>query len=165
MPLFNKFFKNMNNKCILKPDFVTGLSDAERCSSVRVWENKRTKFKINVQLDFKIKMLENETELLYMVRSFFNCGILWHYSKDGTVWFRVQDIYSIKNNIIPHFLKYPLRGTKYLDFLSFKEAFHIIESKEHLTKKGMDKLYSLSKGMNTGREYLTDVYYSPNHTK
>lgn len=74
-------------------------------------------------------MLENETELLSHVRSFFNCGILWHYRKDNTVWFRVQDIYSIKNKIIPHFLKYPMRGTKHLDFLSFKEAFHIIESK------------------------------------
>lgn len=112
---------------MFNPDFVTGLSDAEGCFSVRVWENKRTKCKRNVQLDFKIKMLENETELLPMIRSFFNCGILWHYRKDDTVWFRVQDISSIKNNIIPHFLKYPLRGTKYLYFLSFKEAFDIIK--------------------------------------
>jgi len=149
---------------MLNPDFVTGLSDAEGCFSVRVWENKRTKCKRNVQLYFKIKMLENETELLSMIRSFFNCGILWHYRKDGTVWFRVQDISSIKNNIIPHFLKYPLRGTKYLDFLSFKEAFDIIESKEHLTKNGMNKLYSLSKGMNTGRNFTLN-FYSPNHTK
>jgi LAGLIDADG endonuclease len=126
---------------------------------------ERTKLKRNVQLDFKIKILENETELLSMVRLFFSCGILWHYRKDGTVWFRVQGISSIKNKIIPHFLKYPLRGTKYLDFLSFKEAFHIIESKEHLTEKGMNKLYNLSKGMNTGRELPVDVYYSSNHTK
>lgn len=150
---------------MLNPDFVTGLSDAEGCFSIRVWRDKRRKFKRNVQLDFKIKMFENETELLSMVRSFFNCGILWHYHKDGTVWFRIQDIFSIKNKIIPHFSKYPLRGTKYLDFLSFKEAFHIIESKEHLTEEGMNKLYNLSKGMNTGREFPTNVYYSPNHTK
>lgn len=149
---------------MLKPDFVTGLTDAEGCFTVRIWENKRTKFKRNVQLDFKIKMLENETELLSMIRSFFNCGILWHYRKDGTVWFRVQDISSIKNNIIPHFLKYPLRGTKYLDFLSFKKAFDIIERKEHLTEKGMNKLYNLSKGMNTGRDFTLNLY-SPNHTQ
>jgi hypothetical protein len=96
-------------------------------------------------------MLENENELLFMVRSYFNCGILWHYHKDGTVWFRIQDISSIKNKIIPHFLEYPLRGTKHLYFLSFKEAFHTIESKEHLTEKGLDKLYNLSRGMNIGR--------------
>ena len=64
-----------------------------------------------------------------MVRSFFTCGTLWHYDKDGTVWFRIHDIYSTKNKLIPHFLKYPLRGTKYLDFISFKEAFYMFENK------------------------------------
>lgn len=58
-----------------------------------------------------------------------------------------------------------MRGTKYLDFISFKEAFYIIENKEHLMEEGMNKLYVLSIGMNTGREFPVDVYYSPNHTK
>jgi hypothetical protein len=81
------------------------------------------------------------------------------------VLFRVQDIYSIKNKIIPHFIKYPLIGTKYLDFISFKEAFHITESKEHLGEEGLNKLYALSKGMNTGRKLYIEDLYSPDHTK
>jgi hypothetical protein len=109
-------------------------------------------------------MLENEIELLSMVKSFFNCGSISHY-KDGTILFIVQDISSIRNQIIPHFLKYPLRGTKHLDFLCFKEAFHIIVNKEHSTEAGMNSLYNLSKGMNTGREFPINVCYSPNHTK
>lgn len=74
-------------------------------------------------------------------------------------------IFLLKKKIIPHFSKYPLRGTKYLYFISFKEAFHIIESKEHLTEEGMNKLYDLSKGMNTNRKFSADVYYSLNQTK
>jgi hypothetical protein len=71
-----------NNECVnksnvvLNPDFITGLTDAEGCFSIRVFNNKRVKFKINVQLGFTIKMLENETELLNMVKLFFNCGVL-----------------------------------------------------------------------------------------
>jgi len=110
-------------------------------------------------------MLKNETELLSMIKSFFDCGTLWYYHKDSIVWFRLRDINSIKNKNIPHFLKYPLRGTKYLGFMSFKEAFHIIDSKKHLTEEGINKLYSISKGMNTGRKLPVNVYYSPNHTK
>lgn len=158
---------NFNNNLASKldPYFVTGLTEAEGSFSISVHKKNRAKFKRNVKLEFTIKMLENETELLLMVKSFFNCGILWYYVKDNTIWFRIRDFSSIKSVLIPHFLKYPLRGTKYLDFLSFKEAFHIIESKEHLTEKGLDKLYNLSKSMNTGRKFLADVYYSPNHTK
>ena len=159
-----------NNECgnkyntELNPDFVTGLTDAEGCFSVCLRKDDRAKFKRNVGLRFQIRMLQNETELLKMVKLFFGCGVLY-FGKDDFVAFAVQDISSIKNKIIPHFSKYPLRGTKYLDFLSFKEAFHIIESKEHLTEEGLNKLYNLSKGMNTGREFPVDVYYSPNHTK
>lgn len=151
-----------NNSNVLNPDFVTGLTDAEGSFSV-VRKNNKAKFKINVGLKFRIEML-NETELLKMVKLFFGCGALYC-SKKGTVIFSIHDFSSIKNKVIPHFLKYPLRGTKYLDFLSFKEAFDITDNKEHLTEEGLNKLYSLSKGMNTSRKFSTDVYYSPNHTK
>jgi hypothetical protein len=158
-----------NNECgnvfnvVLNPDFVTGLTDAEACFSIVIRKDKRAKFGVNVGLRFQIQMLQNETELLNMVKFFFGCGVLY-FGKNNTVAFAVQDIYSIKNKIIPHFSKYPLRGTKYLDFLSFKEAFYIIESKEHLTEEGINRLYVLSKGMNTGREFPVYVY-SPSHTK
>lgn len=155
-----------NNKDFkLNPNFITGLTEAEGCFSVGVYKNKKARFKRSVKLEFTIKMLDNETELLTMVEFFFNCGKLWHYPKDNSVRFRIHNISSIKNKIIPHFLKYPLRGTKYLDFLYFKEALDIIESKEHLTDEGLNKLSILSKSMNKGREFSANDYYSPNHTK
>lgn len=160
----NNIYDNKFN-VVLNPYFVTGLTDAEACFSVVMKKNKKAKFGVNVGLEFTIKMLKNETELLSMVESFFNCGILWDYPKDGTIRFRIADISSIKKKLIPHFLKYPLRGTKYLDFLDFKEALNIIESKEHLTKEGLSKLYVLSRSMNKGREFSDNVNYSPNHTK
>lgn len=110
--------KCTNNNVILNPNFVTGLTDAEGCFTVRVWKDKIIKHKRSVQLKFRIMMLENEIELLSMIKSFFNCGSISYY-KDGTILFIVQDISSIRNQIKPHFLKYPLRGTKYLDFFIF----------------------------------------------
>jgi hypothetical protein len=100
------------------------------------------------------------------LKHFFYCGNLWHYPKDGTIRFRIADKSSIKNKLIPHFFffKYPLRGTKYIDFISFIEAFNIIESKGHLTNEGLNILYNISKTMNKNRE-LPKEYYSPEHTK
>lgn len=158
----NEYGNNFN--LVLNPNFITGLTEAEGCFSVGVYPSKRAKFKRKVTLEFTLKMLDNETELLTMVERFFNCGNLWHYPKDNTIRFRIVDKSSIKNKLIPHFLKYPLRGTKYLDFISFKKAFNIIESKEHLTNEGLNMLYNISKTMNKNRE-LPKEYYSPEHTK
>lgn len=159
----NNYEFDNNFNILLNPDFVTGLTDAEGCFSVVIRNNNKAKFKKNVGLRFQIQMLQNETELLKMVKFFFGCGVLY-YSKDGFVSFAVQDFYSIKNKIIPHFLKYSMRGTKYLDFISFKEAFDIIYKKEHLSEEGIDKLYIISKNMNSYRKHSSFIY-SPMHTK
>lgn len=147
----------------LNPYFITGLTEAEGSFSLGFHKNNKAKFKFSVGLRYKITMLENEVELLKMVQSFFDCGVLSQ-NRDGTVDFLVRDFSSISNIIIPHFLKYPLRGTKYLDFISFKEAFNIFDSREHLTEEGINKLNFISKNMNTYRKFPINDYYRPSHT-
>lgn len=112
--------KENNSK--LKPDFVTGLTDSEGCFLILAPKNNKSKFKVYFSLKYKISMLDNEIELLKMVKSFFNCGVI-RLNNNGTVDFEINDFSSLKTILKPHFLKYPLRGTKYLDFLSFKEAY------------------------------------------
>src|SRR5277367_797348 len=157
-------FENNDNFNIqntrLDPNFITGLTESEGSFSIFVSKDNRAKFNRNVGLRFKITMLENELVLLNMVESFFDGGILLH-DKSGALNFVIRDFSSIKIKVIPHFIKYPLRGTKYLDLLSFKEAFDLVESKEHLTKEGLNKLYNLSKSMNSYREFPLESYYSP----
>jgi hypothetical protein len=63
-----------NSNVVLNPEFVTGLTEAEGCFSVGVYPSKTAKFKRRVFLEFTIKMLDNETELLTMVETFF---LLW----------------------------------------------------------------------------------------
>lgn len=64
----------------------------------------------------------------------------------------VCDYHSLNNVIIPHFKKYPLLGTKLLDFLDFENASKIIHSKNHLTLKGQNELRQLARLMNNYRK-------------
>jgi hypothetical protein len=54
-------------------------------------------------------MLNNEVELLKMVKSFFGCGNI-RQNKNGITDFEINDFSSLKTILIPNFLKYPLRG-------------------------------------------------------
>jgi hypothetical protein len=155
---------NLSNLTLkLDPYFITGLTESEGSFSVFLHKDDKAKFKRNVGLRYKITMLENELELLKMVKSFFDCGVLSQ-DKKGVISYGIQDFASIKSKVLPHFLRYPLRGTKYLDFLSFKEAFDIINSKEHLLEKGLLKLDIIKKSMNSYRQFSLTNYYSPRHT-
>jgi hypothetical protein len=152
---YNKAYLNMD------PYFITGLTEAEGSFSIIKIKDKRAKYNTNVHLRFKITMLTNETELLTMVKSFFKCGTNV-IGKNDTISFEVKDINSLNKYIIPHFSNYPLRGTKYLDFLTFKEALEIIISKEHLTKEGLKKIIDMSLNMNSYRKLPQE--YRPVHT-
>ena len=138
-----KVDKIFESKLKLNPNFITGLTESEGSFSIIKHKDIRAKFNINISLRFKITMLNNEVELLNMIKYFFNCGFILH-NKDGSIDFTIRDINSINSILMPHFLNYPLRDTKYLDFLSFKEAINIINSKEHLTEKGINKLINIS---------------------
>jgi hypothetical protein len=152
----SKFKPNLN----LDPYFVTGLIEAEGSFSITKHKDKRAKNKITIGLSFRITMLDNEISLLNMVKNFFDCGYLGK-DKRGAVTFAVRDINSINNIIIPHFINYPLRGTKHLDFLSFKESAGIINSKKHLTIKGLNEIIGSSNNMNSYRKF--PIEYSPIH--
>jgi hypothetical protein len=146
--------KENDNNTKLNPDFVTGLTDAEGCFLILAPKNDKSKFKVYFSLKYKISMLDNEVELLKLVKSFFNCGVL-RQNNNGTVDFEINDFPSLKTILIPHFLKYPLRGTKYLDFLSFKEASHIFENREHLKEEGINKLYLLRRGYEQSKRFFS----------
>ena len=145
----------------LNSDFVTGLTEAEGSFSITKHNDNRAKHKISIGLRFKLTMLSNEIDLLQSLKVFFNCGLIT-VNKDGSVDFLVRDIKSLNDIIIPHFVNYPLRGTKYLDFLSFKEAMGLILNKEHLTIVGIDKLINMSTEMNSAR--IIGELYAPIHT-
>jgi len=128
---------NNNNTIKLNPDFITGLTDAEGCFSIGKHKDNRARFKASIGLRFKITMLENETQLLCMVKDFFDCGFITY--KDGSVDYIVRDINSIREIIIPHFSKYPLHGSKNLKLEKLFILRELILNKNHLFKVGRSR--------------------------
>lgn len=97
----------------MDPNFVTGLTEGEGSFSITKHKETKAKFGMSIGLRFKITMLANETDLLRKVHYFFGFGTL-SINKDGTVDFMVKDLSNLLK-IREHFIKYSLRGTKYLD--------------------------------------------------
>lgn len=96
--------------------------------------------------------------------------------KKGTCKYSVTSIQDVVKYIIPHFSKYPLRGTKYLDFLDFSKGIHLILEKKTLNdssaiSKNVETILDLINNMNTKRifnslfvpTHLTGVPLDPNY--
>ena len=145
----------------LRPNFVTGLTEAEGSFSIVKNRDTRAKFGMTVSLRFKITMLVNETALLKKVQAFFGVGIINIDEKYGTIDYLVRDKISLRV-IKDHFIKYPLRRSKFLDFEDFKQALELIEQNLHRSEEGLKLLVSLSDNMNSLRKDFSKM--PPVHT-
>ena len=56
------------------------------------------------------------------------------------------------NIIIPFFDRYNIKGAKELDFIDFKKVAEIINSKDHLTEDGFNKILTIKDNMNLKRK-------------
>lgn len=138
-------------KIDLSPLFITGLSDAEGSFVVTILENLRYKTGWNVQARFQIKLHEKDRTLLLLIQSYFdNIGYISKLNDKSTVEFRVSDITSLNNIIIPHFEKYKLITKKSKDFLIFKEIVSLMYNKKHVTLEGLKEILEYRASLNWG---------------
>jgi hypothetical protein len=111
-------------------------------------------------LEFKISQKEHSIKMLEEVKNFFNCGkIIIDNRKSGTLKFVVTNINDILTKIIPHFEKFPLVTSKYLNFLDFKFAAFIMAEKKHYKIDGIEELRKLKLYMNNNRPFEDKFNY------
>jgi len=134
---------------VLNPLYVTGFSDGEACFHLAIGKNAKYKIGYYVNPGFSIALNRRDLELLKKIQDFFGgIGVISKLKKD-MVQFRVFSIKELEI-IINHFDQYPLISKKRADFLLFKEAFRLIQNKEHLTIEGFNKIISIRGSMNKG---------------
>lgn len=91
--------------------------------------------------------------ILADLKVYFKCGNINIDNKDAIGYkYVVSNLKDISDKIIPHFDKYCLVGSKYLDFLSFKQAADILNSDIPQIEK-FNKLNIIKNKMNKSRSF------------
>jgi hypothetical protein len=150
-PYFNPVEKYNNLSEVmytnLLPEWVAGFATGESNFFITVQKSKN-KSGLAVWLRFSIAQHSRDFLLLKSLVNFFGCGKVTKYEKRAVCEFIVTKIDHIVLHIIPFFEKYPIIGSKYFNFLDFKNAADIIKNKEHLNVdgKGLEKILKLKFG-------------------
>jgi len=74
------------------------------------------------------------------------------YFTETSVAIQIVNTLDILNIIIPFFDRYNIKGAKELDFIDFKKVAEIINSKDHLTEDGFNKILTIKDNMNLKRK-------------
>ena len=130
----------------LNPWYITGLADSEGNFSINY--NAKSK---KVTASFKITQNEDSLNVLYFLKEYFGCG---HINIDNRLTkgfkFVISNKKDLLEKIIPHFDKYPLVGSKYLDYLDFKECVLLMQNSN---TANLELILSHKKCMNKARSF------------
>ena len=138
-------------KIVLSPSFISGFSDAEGSFVITILKNPRYKIGWNVQARFQIKLHEKDRALLLLIQNYFGgIGYISKINDKSTVEFRVSDITSLNNIIIPHFEKYTLITNKYKDFIIFKQIVSLMLENKHTNLEGLKEILEYRASLNWG---------------
>ena len=134
----------------LDSSWIVGFTDGEGCFYISI--NKIHKMSLGWQVlpEFRIVQHEKDESVLYQIKNYFGFGNVKINRKDhhGTrKEFRVRGLENL-NKIVKFFERNSLKTSKKKDFKIFSEVIKMINNKEHLTKKGLEKIAELISVMN-----------------
>ncbi|MFH1407855.1 MAG: LAGLIDADG family homing endonuclease [Patescibacteria group bacterium] len=146
----------------ISADYVIGLVDGEGCFYVNVRKAAHKKWRPRVQAHLYIKLKQEDFPLLKEVNTFFGCGKVYYQKEtrsNHTPCFRfeVNSHKDLIRVVVPFFETHPLQSSKDTDFLIFKDIVRLIETKEHLTEEGLEKIRNLKKQMNLGARRVREI--------
>ena len=146
------------SSCALDPWFITGFVDGEGSFMIRVRKNPKYRVGFVVEAYFSITLHKKDLKILQDIQSYFGVGKIRNDVNDK-VKFRVESLKDIVNEIIPHFEKYSLITQKLADYLLFRDVVNMMINKEHLTKKGLNKIISIKAAINHGLSPELQLYF------
>jgi hypothetical protein len=150
----SKYYSNFadhHKEIVLNPSFISGFSDAEGSFVVTISKNPRYKIGWHTQARFQIKLHEKDRALLLLIKNYFgNIGLISKINNKSTVEFRVSDLTSLNNIIIPQFEKYTLITNKNKDFIIFKEIVSLMLKNKHTTLEGFKEILEYRASLNWG---------------
>lgn len=126
--------------------WFSGFTDGEGNFSISLDRTYiRFRFKINLHID--------DLQVLKVIKSNLNIGIITIDENRSSCAFVVQSFSELKDILCPIFLNFPLHTTKKLDFQDFYSAI-LIKAKSkngNLSDSDKVKILSIKSGMNSGR--------------
>jgi len=135
---------------LIKPWFMSGFTDAEGCFLIIVRKSHKSKLGWQIEANFTINLHSKDLDLLRLIQTYFDGVGRIGKERNSCCDYTVGSLEQIVTKVIPHFDKYPLKTKKYSDYLLFKEAVMIMQSGEHLTKEGLQKIINIRASLNNG---------------
>lgn len=121
--------------------WLAGFSDADASFQIKLLNRKN---RIEVRLNFQVD--QKKKDILTLIKE--NMGGNIGYRKSQDTYYYGSTSFGSAKKITKYFDHYHLLSSKYINYIKWRKAYIIIQNKEHLTQKGINKIIKLKNTMN-----------------
>jgi hypothetical protein len=143
--------KSSYGAAALDPWYVTGLTEGEGCFCISFSLRTRLCVRLEVRPSFSLSLNEKDRRLLADLQAFFECGWIRRSRSDRTYKYEVRSIADLLSDVLPHFERFPLTGSKARSFSGFSHVCRMIEQGDHLERHGLEEIVRIAYEMNLGK--------------
>ena len=134
----------------LEAQWITGFVDGEGCFHVGISAHAETAAGFQVLPEFTVVRHKRDVQVLHALKSHFGCGVV-RVNHGDRMAYRVRGIEHLLAHIVPFFFEHPLKTSKNVDFLKFRDILLLMQAGVHLTSEGVEKIRAIASQMNRGR--------------
>jgi hypothetical protein len=135
----------------LDPWYVTGLVEGEGCFCVSFSRRRKLRLALEVRPSFSLSLNEKDRALLEDLQMFLGCGSLRESRRDRTVKYESRSTHELVEHVVPHFERFPLRGSKARSFEGFSTICRMVEQGDHLERPGLTAIVQIAYEINLGK--------------
>jgi hypothetical protein len=140
----------------LDPWYVTGLVEGEGCFCISFALRSKLKTGLEVRPSFSLSLNERDRELLVDLQTYFECGQIRVSRGDRTFKYEARALRDHVERIVPHFERYPLRGSKATGFRAFADVCRMVEQGDHLRREGLREIVKLACRSSLGKRRYSE---------
>jgi hypothetical protein len=133
----------------LDAEWITGFVDGEGCFHVGINKQPVMSSGFQVLPEFTVVQHERDVQILHALKGYFGCGVIRRNHGDRMAY-RVRSVDHLRQHIVPHFIKHPLKTKKRQDFIKFRRILRKMKAGDHLTAEGIEEIRSIATQMNRG---------------
>nr|QID46665.1 LAGLIDADG endonuclease [Fusarium graminearum]UPX02048.1 LAGLIDADG endonuclease [Fusarium graminearum] len=136
----------INDSNNLYNHWIAGFSDADASFQIKFItrdDKPRPEIRLNYQV---VRSAKKDNPILLLLKEFFG-GNIGYRSSQGTYYYGSTSFGSAKK-VINYFDHFHLQSSKHINYLKWRKAYLLIQKKDHLTEKGLDKIRKFKISMN-----------------
>lgn len=134
----------LNDNKDFQNHWLAGFSDADASFQIKVINKSQATDRKEVRLNFQID--QKKDNILLKIKDFLGGNIGYRKSQD-TYYYGSTSFGSAKK-VVNYFDYFHLLSSKHVNYLKWRKAYIIIQNRDHLNKKGLNKIIKLKNTMN-----------------